>query len=213
MRRSDGVEDGTRASIRRWIRTVLQEQDWSAEEWARRADTSPTNITRILAVEDFSLPNADTLARLATAAGSQPDLTSRKGKEGPHNTVPLLDRQQVLDYLNLPASQRVAYLAKMREEHPSLQILFRPSVTAFATKLETNSLSGRRIMKGDIVIIEPSDFGPGNLGVVIAALVGGKISAWLWYPPMLVPASDEDDPVPVKEAKMLGRVLQLIRSL
>ena len=111
MRRSDGVEDGTRASIRRWIRTVLQEQGWSAEEWARRAGTSPTNITRILAVEDFSLPNADTLARLAIAAGSQPDLTSRKGKEGPHNTVPLLDRQQVLDYLNLPASQRVAYLA------------------------------------------------------------------------------------------------------
>ena len=47
MRRSDGVEDGIRASIRRWIRTVLQEQgvafdlDWMIAEfvtfWRSRA--------------------------------------------------------------------------------------------------------------------------------------------------------------------------------
>jgi hypothetical protein len=40
-----------------------------------------------------------------------------------------------------------------------------------------------------------------------------RIGAWLWYPPLLVPAHESDDPVPIKDAVILGRVLQLTRQL
>ena len=46
-----------------------------------------------------------------------------------------------------------------------------------------------------------------------AAIVAGKLSAWLWYPPLLVPSHEDEDPVAIKNATILGRVLQLQRSL
>src|SRR5262252_465092 len=97
-RAEDAAGRAARVAIRKWVRTVLEETGWSAEEWARKATTSPTNITRILAAEQFSLPNADTLVKLAHAAGSQPDLVGRKAVPAAAKTVPLLDREQALQY-------------------------------------------------------------------------------------------------------------------
>lgn len=210
MQNAEKVEQIARAAIRRWVRMVLHEQGWSAEEWAKRASTSATNITRILALEEFSLPNTDTLARLVRAAGSQPDLLGRPLE--PHvSTVPLLAHTQVAQMLRLESTGRIAFLQRMREEFPAQQILFRPSRSGFAVEIETNSLQGRRVGKHDIAIIEPDDFGPGSSGAAVGAIVAGKISAWLFYPPLLVPASEEYDPVALKDIKMLGRIVQAIR--
>ncbi len=52
-------------NIRHWMQAVLQETGWSAAEWARRANTSPSNITRLLARDDASIPRIETLLKLS----------------------------------------------------------------------------------------------------------------------------------------------------
>ena len=74
---NDHVERQTRIAIRVWLQNVLLENEWSAEEWARRAGTSATNITRPLSPSCKILPTVITVAKLARAAGSQPDLLAR----------------------------------------------------------------------------------------------------------------------------------------
>jgi len=199
-------------SVRQWVRTVMQQQGWSAEEWARRAATTPTNITRILST-DKSLPNADTLARLAQAAGSQPDLVGRGDKAPTPSTVPLLDHDQVMTLAKMSGREKAAFLDTLGRELVTMQVLFRPSATGFAVKVETDSLRGRGLLKDDVIVIEPADFSGQDVGSIVAAIVRQRIGAWLWYPPLLVPAHESDDPVPLKDAKMLGRVLQLMRRL
>ena len=63
-----------RNSVRVWMRSVMAERDWSANEWAVQAGTSPTNITRLLAPTGKTVPSIDTISKLAMVAGSQPAL-------------------------------------------------------------------------------------------------------------------------------------------
>ena len=208
------IEEQIKQSVQRWVRTVMQQQSWSAEEWARQASTTPTNITRILA-DNSSLPNADTLGRLARAAGSQPDLTGKPltGVRSEFPSVPLLDHAQVLKLIQLSGKERTEFLQRAHKERPNMPILARPSTTAYAFTLESDALRGRGLMKGDVLVVEPHDFSGHDVGSLAAAIVAGKLSAWLWYPPLLVPSHEEEDPVAIKTAKILGRVLQLQRSL
>ena len=214
MDHSAAIEEQIKQSVQRWVRTVMQQQSWSAEEWARQASTTPTNITRILA-DNSSLPNADTLGRLARAAGSQPDLTGKplNGVQTAFPSVPLLDHVQVLKLIQLTGKARAEFLQRAHKERPNMPILTRPSTTAYAFTLESDALRGRGLMRGDVLVVEPHDFSGYDSGGIAAAIVGGKLSAWLWYPPLLVPAHETEDPVPIKNAKILGRVLQLQRSL
>lgn len=63
-----------RNSVRVWMRQVLEEHGWSANEWALQAGTSPTNITRMLSPISKTVPSIDTISKLAMVAGSQPAL-------------------------------------------------------------------------------------------------------------------------------------------
>ena len=204
-------EEQIQQSVRRWVRTVMHQQGWSAEEWARRAATTPTNITRILS-SDKSLPNADTLARLARIAGSQPDLVGT-GDKAAAGHVPLLDHDQVMTLVGKNLREKATFIESLRRELATMQVLFRPSATGFAVRIETDSLRGRGLLKDDVVVVQPSDFSGEDHGSIAAAVVRRRIGAWLWYPPLLVPAHESDDPVPIKDAVILGRVLQLTRQL
>lgn len=63
----------SRNIVRVWMRRVMEEKRWSANEWASMADTSPTNITRLLAPTCKINPSVETIFKLALIAGSQPD--------------------------------------------------------------------------------------------------------------------------------------------
>lgn len=63
-----------RNAVRVWLRQVMEEKNWSANEWGIMAKTSPTNITRMLSPTAKSVPSIDTIAKLAMVAGSQPNL-------------------------------------------------------------------------------------------------------------------------------------------
>lgn len=74
-----------RRVVRAWMRGVLEDKGWSANEWAKSAGTSPTNVTRMLGPSG-SLPNVETLMKLARIAGSQPNLTGFGKVDAPPET-------------------------------------------------------------------------------------------------------------------------------
>lgn len=60
-------------AIQQWMRDVMSRRDWSAREWAVRADIPPTTITRFLSNDGSCyVPNGAALYRLAKAAGENP---------------------------------------------------------------------------------------------------------------------------------------------
>lgn len=63
-----------RNAVRVWMRQVMDEKGWTANEWAVSARTSPTNITRLLAPNSKVVPSIDTISKLASVARSQPNL-------------------------------------------------------------------------------------------------------------------------------------------
>jgi len=61
-----------RENLRAWMRRVLAEKGWTAKDWAGRANTSPSNITRFLKSGDAHMPTMRTLTKLSAAAGTSP---------------------------------------------------------------------------------------------------------------------------------------------
>lgn len=66
------------AFLRKWMNQVMREREWNAQEWATRAHTSPTNITRFIKGSDH-MPSYATLVKLAIAAGEPIPTPGLKG--------------------------------------------------------------------------------------------------------------------------------------
>ena len=66
------VDELERKALKVWMRGVMANQSLSAYEWARRAGTSHTNITRFLNQNSKYIPSSRTVAKLVKAAGSSP---------------------------------------------------------------------------------------------------------------------------------------------
>ena len=77
--------DMARRIVRAWMRSVLEDKGWSANEWAKAASTSSTNITRMLGPKG-NVPNVETLMKLARVAGSQPNLIGFGKVDAPPET-------------------------------------------------------------------------------------------------------------------------------
>ena len=60
--------------IRQWMQSVLNATGWSAAEWARRAGTSPSNVTRLLARDEASIPRIETLLKLTAIIPAEADV-------------------------------------------------------------------------------------------------------------------------------------------
>lgn len=69
---SDPMKRSEQNAIRVWMRQVMNDKGWSANSWAVKAGTSPSNITRFLKEGNFT-PSSATLSKLAYVAGSQPN--------------------------------------------------------------------------------------------------------------------------------------------
>jgi len=91
-------------SIKVWMRQVMSEQGMSANEWATKAGTSPTNITRFLNSDSKFIPSARTIAKLASVSKSQPSF----GQGPTVTTVPVLNAKgEVVDMITDPKAGKV----------------------------------------------------------------------------------------------------------
>lgn len=93
-----------RKSIKVWMREVMSSTGMSANEWAVKAGTSPTNITRFLNTESKYIPSARTIAKLASVAKTQPSF----GSMPTLSTVPVRNAEgEVVDMINDPSLGKV----------------------------------------------------------------------------------------------------------
>ena len=91
-------------SIKVWMRQVMQQTGMSANEWATKAGTSPTNITRFLNSDSKFVPSARTIAKLSSVSKSQPSF----GQIPTVTTVPVLNAEGVVvDMINDPKIGKV----------------------------------------------------------------------------------------------------------
>ena len=157
---------------------VLEAQKWTAQEWARQAYTSATNITRALGPHG-PMRTAATLAKLVAVAGSHPDFSGgKRDAQGMFFSVPLLHGTEVDKLVGKMGTEtQEAWLTARALEGPVVATLYRPSDRAFAVRIDVASLTGRGIFPQDTVIVEPNDILPLEAGCIVVVRSEGQTGA------------------------------------
>ena len=190
----------TREAIRRWMRQVLAEKKWTANRWAKLAGTSPTNITRFLNPASSIVPSSDTITKLATIAGSLPELGGAPAS-APVHMVPLRE-----------------WSALARVKPKSIGMIpttMAVSTDAFAVNCDTDALDLGGVSMGDTLICEPPrQFKPAK-GRIVIMKIGVKILLGIYMPPVLMPKSTnaQHTPLPLENGDVLGVAVSIIRTL
>ena len=186
--------DSTKTRIAAWMRKEISKNNWTAEEWARQAGTSPTNITRFLKGEAF-LPSGNTLIKLATAANSTPPI----GPEllSPRTEVPFYE-----DFMNNIIKGPFFVPGEV-------------SSSAFAVEIDEDTMSLGGILPGDTLVCEPENVREIRSGSIIAYIIDGTLNVGKLYQPYLMPSSSNPIHVPinVKDASIIGTVVKQVRDL
>lgn len=198
-----------------WMEGVLDERGWSAAAWARRAEVTPTNLTRFLRDPDHaSLPSAETIGRLAWAAGSEPRFLAQDS--APPIRVPVLQVAQLRALRQLGPRQAEEFLDELRLRTAPC-VLYDRDVTrrAFALRVTTMHMNAGGLVPDDLVVLEPTDVAPPSVGDLVTTVDGDHVCAYRWYHPLLVPTSTEPacKPVACDDVAVVGVAVHLIRAL
>ena len=174
-----------------WMRDILSKNRWTAEDWARAAKTSPTNITRFLGKGEH-MPSGRILDALAEAAHSVPPL-------GPPQ-------------VNV---RSIPFKMEGQVEESKFHTVCELSSKAFALTLETDSMSLGGMLPNDVIVVEPEDVLPVRYGSILAYQERGKVNAGTYFPPYIVPSSSNSDHLPLNfnEAQIHGTIVQQVRNL
>ena len=204
------TETDARHKIAAWMTDVMASRDWSALDWATRADPSATNLTRFLAkVETGHVPTAKTIEKLSRAAGSAPQLF--EWSVDTNRSVPILSPDNAL--------QHVQALRQTRGKNVTAASKKKVSVPgdvpdrAFAITLSGNTMSGAGILDSDVAIIDPA-LKPSEGSVVV--VLGKGAQAYRMTGKMLMPQSVEVvQGLQMKDVKdsVIGVAIKLIRDL
>ena len=205
------VDSDARQRIAAWMTEVMQSQGWTAKDWATRADTSPSNITRFMSkiTEGKHVPSPGTIEKLAQAAGSAPQLFSWSIDSD--RSVPLLSPARALDHvqaLRQTRGKNVTATSKKKVSVPG-DVPDR----AFAITLSGNTMSGAGILDSDVAIIDPA-LKPSEGSVVV--VLGKGAQAYRMTGKMLMPQSVEVvQGLQMKDVKdsLIGVAIKLIRDL
>ena len=212
-----------RGALHEWMAAVLRDNRWTAAEWARRAGVTPTNVSRFLKdPEAASLPGAETIGRLARAAGCQPRFVPDGGPDGQSVgawRVPLLACAELAAMRALgPAGDVGAFLRGLLRGNGRAAVVVdeRPAPGAFAVRVGSCHLNAGGVIEDDVIVVEPPDHhGPPRAGALVVVLDGERVCAYRQYPPLLVPVSTDSACVPMlcRDAAVLGIAVRIGRVL
>lgn len=217
------TEKKARSALVTWMERIMQERKWTCQEWARRADTAPSNLTRFLASNDGFMLSTSTLLKLVDAAGVPPDIFGVNTKIS--NSVPVITRSNLIRVLKALKPEAKSTGAKMSDPHAIVLGLsatsysseyvsaLRGSATAFAVLLELATLDVGGFLIGDLVVVEPTRVP--TQGEIAIVWYMEQVAAYICMPPFFVPRSTDANylPVPINQAILLGYASQLIRRL
>ncbi|QJE72852.1 XRE family transcriptional regulator [Aerophototrophica crusticola] len=208
--------DRVRKALSGWMRDVMAERRWTAAAWARLAEVTPTNITRFLKdPATASLPSADTIGRLALAAGREPRFLEEPAFPSAAR-VPVLEAQAAKELLALPERDGMAFLEKLlRGGTPTVPADPVPSPRAFAMRITSLHMNAGGWLPQDHVVVEPADTVPARNGDMVVVLDGEEACGYRYYPPLLVPVSTDSSCCPMlyDGASVAGVAVQLVRAL
>lgn len=195
---------------------VLQEQGWTAAEWARRADVTSTNLTRFLKnPENGSLPGAATIGRLARAAGSEPRFLEN-GHVIDVWRVPLLTLAQLKTMRSLSRRAAQAFIGDALRDGGQCVLHDRQtSPRAFALQISSHHLNASGVILDDRIIVEPEDLLPPRNGDLVVVVDGNSVCGYRFHPPYLIPTSTDSSCIPMRcdGATMVGVGIQIVRPL
>lgn len=199
-----------------WMSAVLDERGWTASSWARRAEVTPTNVTRFLRdPEAASLPSAETIGRLARAADSEPTFLDTGASPRPVR-VPILELAQLRALRMLGPRQAREYLGEVAGGG-CLSVLYdrQASERAFALRLTSLHMNAGGLLPQDVLVLEPVDVRSPAKGDLVVLVEGDHVCAYRWHCPLLVPASTDPlcEPVPCDEAPVIGVAIHMVRPL
>ena len=205
-----------RDALFRWMREVMEERNWTAAAWARQAGVTPTNLTRFLRdPTSASIPSAETIGRLAWAAGSEPRfLPDRQSFEV--YRIPVLTLGQVRTLLTLNRGQAKDFIHDaLRTSNRCVVIERRSSPCAFALQISSPHMNAGGLLPDDQIVVEPIDLMPPRPGDLVVALDGEAICGFRYYPPYLVPSSTDSTccPVAYDSATVAGVAVHVARPL
>ena len=201
--------DPARDELRTWLRRVLAERGWTAEQWARHADLAPTTLTRFLNKEGHWILSFKTVRKLADAAGvALPGSFDDDGVTKPHlKRVPLLKPSKTAVFNR----RTLRDMADKAREFIAADI--DPHQEVYAVEVSVPSYMGVQV--GDMILFEPFDAKQCAPGDLILAKTARGIGPFGYHPPLLVPQSSDRqiEPIRINEAQIVGRALQLVRRL
>jgi SOS-response transcriptional repressor LexA len=205
-----------RKALYDWMSGVIDERGWSAASWARQAEVTPTNLTRFLRdPETASLPSAETIGRLAWAAGEEPRFLGLP-QETSGTRVPVLDLAGLRALQLLGQRQAEEFLDEARRNNgPGVFYDRQASRRAFALRVTSLHMNAGGLVPNDIVVLEPADLVPPQRGNLVVTSEGEHICAYRWHPPLLVPASTDPkcEPAQCDEVSIIGVAIHLVRTL
>lgn len=209
-------DNPVRRNIKVWMRDVMASRGWTASQWARRAGTSPTNITRFLQPTASVLPSADTIAKLARVAGSQPRLnpfvepTANRGWQLPYFPAHVLSAYAPVQLWEVvvngnPATEMILVDAPL-------------DAPAVVTDVFSMGMAARGIMPGDRIIVERVGHKDLEAGWVVMFQHDGMTKIGEWQPPLVLfhplgVGSSEFKPIRTTDVEVYGRVRRVVREL
>jgi len=208
-------DDPARRAIKVWMREVMTQKDWTAGQWAKRAGTTPTNITRFLSPSASVMPSSSTLAKLSRAAGSQPRLNPFQNLNVDFAShVPCISAalvrgfkpEQLKGYMMTPAGMANTIAIDGPIEGP-----------AFVSDVPSLGMTGRGIAAGDRILVEQCKTRHLEPGHVILFRHEGEVKIGEWQDHVVVVHPQVPGPgfrpLRSSEIDLYGRVRRLIREL
>lgn len=166
----------------------MKDKGMSANEWATKAGTSPTNITRFLNSDTKYIPSSRTISKLSKVVGTQPGYFQQT--QG--STIPVKDASgAVVDMIIDPKVGKVeAYQLGAWTGYGA------GGIRSYSTVVVATD---QKIENGDVVAVEDEEHG---------ILVGQAMDKFIVFK-----ASDWEftkSPLEIKKVKLVGKVIQAI---
>lgn len=211
-----------RANLRQWMRHVMQERSWSMDAWARKAGTTPTNITRFVSGNYDHLPSLKTILKLASVAGSSPNLFAAPD-DHPFNTI-----QEIREIKVYKTADILQTLQSGKYGVDMLKSQFGPLTTladagnlplnTWAMEVQSRSMDASGIMPGDMAFIDPSTLPETDDLVMVALDCHSKTSkichVMTFKPPYLMPNSTGHmKVVNMDDGDVIGKVIRITRDI
>ena len=194
-------------AIRKWMKDVMAEKNWSAERWARLAKTTPTNITRFVKGAEH-VPSIGTIAKLARVAGSMPPLANVRPPP-PGRQVPIIETAALAG--GVPRAQ---WGEITRRRVGAVTTRLEVSEDAFAWSVDCTTMTGNGIFRGDMLIVEPIWIRQPRDGETVLYARDGRVLLAEYRDPLLVHHGSEPlESVPLRDVTMIGVAVGLERRL